>query len=217
MADIVQNGSMQSLAELFRAVAAGRFPPVDGGVEVVPAPAELELEAVIEFTGHAVVATNLPAAAVQAQGYDAFGGIVSPRFLQWLAGPTGEVGSHDAVLVRLGTGRPHLAARTDLDNHPRVRAARRRRRDVTVYGDERGLITVGRGLSDRWEVSVELLPGTEPDAGAGRELISEAVGHVEDSVPVFASVAPGNAASLRAFLACGFKPIGAEVIVHPDR
>jgi RimJ/RimL family protein N-acetyltransferase len=208
---------MLSLAELFRAAADGRFPPVDGEVEVVPAPAGLGLEAVIEFTGHAVVATELPASAVHAQGHDAFGGIVSPRFLQWLAGPDGEIGSHDAVLVRLGTGRGELAARTDLDDHPRVRGARRRRQDVTVYGDERGLITVGRGLADRWEVSVELLHGTEPGSGAGRELISEAVGHVESAEPVFASVAPGNAASLRAFLACGFKPIGAEVIVHPGR
>jgi len=30
--------------------------------------------------------------------------------------------------------------------------------------------------------------------------------------PLFAQVAPGNAASLRAFLAAGFVPIGAEVL-----
>ena len=30
------------------------------------------------------------------------------------------------------------------------------------------------------------------------------------------ALAPGNAASLRAFLACGFVPIGAEVLVEPD-
>jgi RimJ/RimL family protein N-acetyltransferase len=29
---------------------------------------------------------------------------------------------------------------------------------------------------------------------------------------VFAQVAPGNAASLRAFLAAGFRPIGSEVL-----
>ncbi|MGI9649105.1 MAG: GNAT family N-acetyltransferase [Acidimicrobiia bacterium] len=208
---------MQRLAGLFASAAAGSFPPVDGAVEVVPAPADLDLEAVVEFTGHGLVATALPAAEVHARGYDAFGGIVSPDFLRWLAGPGGEIGSHDAVLVRSGTGRPNLAARTNLDEHPRVKAARRRRRNVTVYGDESGLITVGLGLADRWEVSVELLPGTEFGTGAGRALISEAVGHIPDAEPVFASVAPGNAASLRAFLACGFKPIGAEVIIYPGR
>lgn len=212
-----QYGVMPRLADLLSAAAAGSFPPVDGVVEVVPAPPELHMEAVVEFTGHAVVATDLPATDIQAQGHDAFGGIVSPDFLRWLAGPDGEVGSHDAVLVRLGTGHANLPARADLDDHPRVRAARRRRRDVTVYGEERGLITVGRGLADRWEVSVELLHGTSPGEGVGRALIAEAVGHVPASEPVFASVAPGNAASLRAFLACGFAPIGAEVIVHPER
>jgi hypothetical protein len=28
-------------------------------------------------------------------------------------------------------------------------------------------------------------------------------------------VSPGNAASLRAFLRCGFTPIGAEVLIEP--
>jgi RimJ/RimL family protein N-acetyltransferase len=31
---------------------------------------------------------------------------------------------------------------------------------------------------------------------------------------VFAQVATGNAASLRAFLACGFVPIGSEVLIE---
>jgi RimJ/RimL family protein N-acetyltransferase len=33
---------------------------------------------------------------------------------------------------------------------------------------------------------------------------------------VFAQVAPGNAASVRTFLACGFVPIGSEVLFRPD-
>jgi GNAT superfamily N-acetyltransferase len=142
--------------------------------------------------------------------------MVSPDALRWLAGPGGEIGCLDAVLVRRGTGQSSLVVRSDLDAHPRVVAARRRRNDVTVYGDERGLITVGRGLAGRWEVSVELLDAAA-GKGTGRMLISEAVGHVPNGEPVFASVAPGNAASLRAFLACGFTPIGAEVIIHPQR
>ena len=208
---------MNRLAEIFEESADGVFPAIDGVVEVVPLPTPLDLEAVVELTGHAIVATALTTADVLAEGYDAFGGIVSPDFLQWLAGPGGDIGCHDAVLVRRGTGRSGLPARTDLDDHPRVVDSRRRRTDVSVYGDDRGLITVGRGLANRWETSVELFPGTRGSEGVGRALISEAVGHVPENEPVFASVAPGNAASLRAFLACGFVPMGAEVIVHPQR
>jgi hypothetical protein len=208
---------MNRLADLFAATADGVFPPLDGIVEVVPRPTPLRLEAVVEFTAHAVVATSLSPTEVLAQGYDAYGGIVSPDFLRWLAQPGGEIGCHDAVLVRQGTGHSTLPARSDLDDHPRVVASRRRRTEVTVYGNERGLITVGRGLANRWETSVELFEATPGSRGAGRALIAEAVGHVPGNEPVFASVAPGNAASLRAFLACGFVPIGAEVIIHPGR
>jgi hypothetical protein len=35
--------------------------------------------------------------------------------------------------------------------------------------------------------------------------------------PLFAQVAPGNAASLRAFLAAGYRPVGAEVLFLRDR
>jgi RimJ/RimL family protein N-acetyltransferase len=34
--------------------------------------------------------------------------------------------------------------------------------------------------------------------------------------PLFAQVAPGNAASLRVVEAAGFRPIGAEVLFHRD-
>lgn len=208
---------MERLATLFDDAAEGIFPPVDGTIEVLPAPTDLALEAILEFTGHAVVVTDLSADEVHGRGLDAYGGIVSPDFQRFLAGPDGEIGCHDAVLVRRGTGRPSLEERTDLDDHPRVVAARRRRRDVTVLGDQRGLATVGRGLGNRWEVSVELLDDTTHGTGVGRELIARAMGHVPDGQAVFASVAPGNAASLRAFLACGFAPIGAEIILHPAR
>ena len=51
----------------------------------------------------------------------------------------------------------------------------------------------------------------------GRALLHDALGLVAAGEPVLAAVAPGNAASLRAFLACGFVPIGSEVlIVEPE-
>ena len=108
-----------------------------------------------------------------------------------------------------------LAERDDLDAHPRVVRSRRHRRDVDVYGDETGVVTIGRGLVDRLEVSVEVFDGEV--AHAGRRLIAEALGRVPAGEIVFAQVAPGNAASLRAFLSCGFAPIGAETLLLPAR
>jgi hypothetical protein len=35
--------------------------------------------------------------------------------------------------------------------------------------------------------------------------------------PVFAAVSPGNARSLRAFLAAGFVPLGSEALIEPGR
>jgi hypothetical protein len=38
---------------------------------------------------------------------------------------------------------------------------------------------------------------------------------VPDGRPIWGQVAPGNAASLRAFLAAGYVPVGAEVLLTP--
>jgi hypothetical protein len=192
--------------------AEGRFPPVDGQVEVVPAAGRNE--AVLAFTGHALVATALPPAEVLAQGPDGFGGALAPDFLRHLAGPGGWVDSIDAVLVAPGTGGGGLPARPDLLDHPRVAFARQLRDDVAVHGDERGLVTLARGLAGRLEVSVEV-PAERRARGQGRGLIVEALALAPAGRPVFAAVAPGNAASLRAFLAAGFVPLGAQVVVRP--
>jgi hypothetical protein len=194
--------------------ADGRFPPVDGGVDVA-APMAGDHHAVVEFTGHSFVLTDRDRADVLARGADGFGGASHPDLLRWLAGPDGWIGSHDAVLAVRGTGGGRLAVRDDLDDHPRVVRSRHHRRDVEVYGDETGVVTIGRGLVDRLEVSVEVFDGATP--GAGRRLIAEALGLVPAGEIVFAQVAPGNAASLRAFLSCGFVPIGAETLLLSAR
>jgi len=192
----------------------GRFPAVDGGVDIV-APMAGDHHAVVEFTGHSFVLTDRDRDDVLARGADGFGGASHPDLLRWLAGPDGWIGSHDAVLAARGTGGGRLAERDDLDDHPRVVRSRHHRRDVDVYGDETGVVTIGRGLVDRLEVSVEVFPAGM--AGAGRRLIVEALGLVPAGEIVFAQVAPGNAASLRAFLSCGFAPIGAETLLLPAR
>jgi hypothetical protein len=71
-------------------------------------------------------------------------------------------------------------------------------------------VTVGRGLARRWEISIEV-DRDQRFAGVGRGLIGDALGEVDAGEPVFAQIAAGNAISLRAFLAAGFRPIGSEV------
>jgi hypothetical protein len=204
------------LLERYHAAAAGHFPDVDGLAEVVP-PVGEGIECVAEFTGHSVIATALPAEEVLGWGVDGFGASMKPSVLTRLAGPGGWVGVIDATMV--GTGRGHdvdLPARDDLEHHHRVRYARRLRTGVRVYGDERGLVTLAWGLAGRLELSVEASPAGQ-GRGWGRSLIHDALALVPDGAPVFAAVAPGNARSLRAFLGCGFVPIGSEVVIQPAR
>jgi L-amino acid N-acyltransferase YncA len=87
---------------------------------------------------------------------------------------------------------------------------------VRVFGDECGLATIGRGVVGRTEVSVELTRAGA-SSGAGRRLVQGALAHLPDDEWVFAQVAPGNAASVRAFLGIGFVPIGSEILLAPDR
>ncbi len=207
------------LLDALLAAAEGRFPPADGQVTVVP-PLGHGLEASVAFTGHAVVATALAERAVLEHGANGFGGSLAPHFLSHLAGPTGWIDAIDVTLVAHGTGGPpRLAERRDADAHPRVRHARAVRRGVRVFGDGRGLVTLAAdGLAGRREVSIEL-DGPERAAcrGAGRALLGDALSLVPEGEPVFAAVAPGNARSLRAFLAAGFTPLGSEVLLRPGR
>jgi hypothetical protein len=205
--------AMHPLHEILVAAADGRFPSVDGSVEVLPPDADGH-HAVVELTGHSYVLTDRDVEEVRAWGVDGYGGASRPDVLRRLAGRNGWIGSHDAVLVARGTGAGvgGLRPRSDLDDHPRVARARRHRRDVVVFADETGLLTLGRGLVGRLELSVELLPPATVGAGAGRRLVAAGVGLVPAGELVWAQVAPGNAASLRVFLNCGFVPVGAETL-----
>ena len=189
----------------------GRFPPVDGAVTVVPelAPGR---ECSFAFTGHAVIATALPPAQVHARRADGFGPTVLPDFLRWLAGPGGEVHVTDVTLFARGTGGDRLPSRPDLVDHPRVRFALGFRDDVRVFGDERGVVTLSRGLAGRPELSIEAVPEGQ-GRGWGPSLLVDAMSLVPDGKVVFAAVSPGNARSLRMFLGRGFTPIGSETVI----
>lgn len=195
------------LLPVLLAAAAGEFPPGDGAVVFLP-PLPDGLAAVVSLTARVYVATDRPM-----DGLDGFGAALRPEALRHLAGPAGEIGTIDVTLAARGLGGGALPRRTDLDDHPRVRHAMALRREVRVHGDARGLVTLATGLAGRRELSVELTG--DGGRGVGRGLIVDALRLVPAGEPVFAAVAPGNARSLRAFLAVGFQPIGSEIIVRP--
>jgi GNAT superfamily N-acetyltransferase len=198
--------------------AEGRYPLDDGGVTVVPPDATTGLHAVVSFTGHAVIATDRTHDEVVAAGADGLAGALAPDLLRWLAGPDGWIGVIDVVLVApgTGTGGTTLTPTDRYDDHPRVGYARATRTDVLVLGDDRGLVTLGRGLGRRTELGFELVGPARHGEGLGRSLLEDLLAETPPGELLFASCAPGNARSLRALLAVGFTPIGGEVLIRPE-
>ena len=199
------------LLPLLLSAASGAFPAVDGRAVLVP-PLPGGLQAVVSFTGHAVIATGLDERDFSGLHLDGFGSALHPDVLQRLAARGGGVGVIDATLVGRGTGGGDLPELVDQDKHPRVRHARALRQQVRVHGDERGIVTLSHGLAGRTELSVET---SVQGQGRGRSLILDALRLSPLGELVFAAVSPGNARSLRAFLAAGFQPVGSEVIIAP--
>ena len=144
-------------------------------------------------------------------------------FLAWLGGRLGAMpGTLDVVLAaRAGAGAPPFPdelREIALDlAHPRLSRALRYRTDVRAWepADRSGVLVVGRGLAGRWEAAFEV-SGSSRGRGLGRTLAAVSMLAVPRGERVFVQVAPGNAASLRAVLAAGFHPIGAEVLFLKD-
>ena len=208
------------LVTLLRGAAQDRFPAQDLSVEVMDSPPGPS-DAVVAFSAHNVIATAVDPTEVRAHlpGDDP-GAPLSAPFLTWLglqldAAP----GSLDVVLVADGTGRPdpnHPLAEIDAADSPfaeRVARARHYRTDVYLYTDaeRRGVVILGHGLAGRHEVSLEVHPARR-GRGAGAALARAALGLVGEGEALFAQVAPGNVASLRAFLRAGYRPVAAEVL-----
>jgi len=105
----------------------------------------------------------------------------------------------------------------DSARHPRAARAQRYRRDLRVWTDPggAGVLVLGRGLAGRRELSFEVGPARR-NRGLGRLLVAAARHLTPVGEPLFAQVAPGNAASLRVVEAAGFRPLGAEVLFHRD-
>jgi len=206
------------LVAILRAAAAGDTPPPDGVVEVLPAPPG-PVDAVLGFTNHLVVASSVDAREVvqQLDSRDPSSWMAA-RFLFWLAERLRtQTGSHDLVLCAPGMrDEVDLELRevgAELADHPRVRRAARHRTDLLVFTDpdELCVLVLGRGLAGRWELAIEVEAGGR-NRGLGRRMALAARTLIPEGEAVFAQVAPGNAASVRAVLAAGFHPIGSEVL-----
>jgi hypothetical protein len=204
------------LAWILQEAVLGRPPAVDGLTEVVPAPAGARA-AIVAFTGHHVVSAEVDPDWVAGHcppwALDApFG----PSFVAALAKRLGaRPGTLDLVLVADGTSEVGLDLRPAA---PEVTAralhdAPNPRRDSAVWqtpeGD--GRVVLGRGLADRWEAAIEVAEVAR-GRGLGRRLAVAARGLVGPGEVVFAQIAPGNVASVRAALAAGYRPIAAEIL-----
>ena len=208
------------LATLISAAVDGRFPRQDGTWHRVR-PWRAGVEAVLAFSGHAVLAVDDDVTDATLARVDGHGGAHHPQVLLDLAGPEGWIDCLDVLLARRGdpTHEP-LVDRPDLARHPRVDFAEAVRDDVCVLGrrdrNDVSVATLSRGIGGLTEMSVELDPSCR-GTGGSTGLILAALARARPGEVVVAAVAPGNAVSLRAFLRAGFAVLGSVQLLRPGR
>lgn len=207
---------MKNLRDILDAAARGVFPPADGGTTVVPQVCVRDA-GVLAFTAHSVVFLDEDPGWVRetlrGQECDALTAAMNPRFLATLMERTGRTAETvDAMLVAdpLPHAPPLELNEIEDTGHPRLAYARRRRDDVRAWTADGGLLVTGRGVAGRLEVSVEVAEDVR-HRGLGRLLVTAARHLVTE--PLWAQVAPGNARSVRAFQAAGYRPVGAELLL----
>ena len=176
----------------------------------------------IGFTAHHVIAAEIDEDTIrQRLDPEDLSQPMSAGFLLFLAGWLGaNPGPIDVLMIAPPVAEAddslELWRRDDLDGHPRVLRASRYRPDITVYAEQQhgepdGVLIVGRGVAGRWEMAYEVAPHARGH-GLGRRLAAAASSLTPHDQPLFAQVAPGNVASMRACLAARYRPIGSEVL-----
>ncbi|MFF4776810.1 GNAT family N-acetyltransferase [Microtetraspora fusca] len=231
------SGPAHPLAKVLDAVGRGVFPEPDGAVRIVGQPSVRDC-GVIAFTAHSVVFADVdPAWARDLLPDGDLSAPLNPPFLSALEERTERrVGNIDMLTVAGPLPGPPPVPLTEITDpaHPRVRRAMGYRDDVRVWRADGGIVLLGRGVAGRWEIAVEVDPGHRGRglgarlARAGRHLLAMETGAVPgegsgegpraetaEGPALWAQIAPGNAASVRAFLAAGFTPVGAEALLSP--
>ncbi|GAA5212314.1 GNAT family N-acetyltransferase [Streptomyces thinghirensis] len=206
----------ESLRDILDAAALGVFPAADGGTTVVPQHGGRDA-GVIAFTAHSVVFTDEDPRWVRETldglGRDPLAATMNARFLTAFMERTGRTTDTIDVLLTGAPlpGRPGIALTEVADpGHPRVVSARRRRDDVRVWAADGGVLVLGRGVAGRLEAAVEVAAGVR-HRGLGRRLVT-AARQLAGGEVVWAQVSAGNARSLRAFQAAGYRPVGSEAL-----
>lgn len=213
--------AVAELADLMRSVADGAGPMAGGGVTVVTPPDERSI-GVLAFAGRNVVSADLADEWVHSRLADDDPAPLAGPFVTQLAAVTGRVPAElEVVLVAPATGRSNgmdLVELTEFAEPLPGELARSlaRRIGVRAWRCPGGLVTVGRGVAGRWEVGVEVDPAVR-GFGLGRGLFTAARGLLPVDEWVWVQSAPDNAASIRAALAAGFQPVGAEVLLREER
>ena len=207
------------LVALLDQLAVGNAPPADASVMTVPAPLGARARVVGGTAWHVVAADVDPAWVAAQVVHDPITAPLGARFLAALADEVGvEPGVLDAVLVAPPAPvQPGLTlVEQSPGEHPRVVRALAHRTDVRVWTtpDNAALLTLGRGVCGRWEAALEVAPAAR-GRGLGTALAAAAPALVPEDAALWAQVAPANVASLRAFLAAGWRPVGAEVLFGP--
>ncbi len=208
--------STHPLRALLDDAAAGRFPPADGLIEVVPSPGG-RVDAIVGLTGHFMLAADIDPDTVAARIPSGDLSLpMSAATLSWLGQRLeSSPATFDVLLCRVGdgAGAPAWMREVDGHDHPRVERAARYREGMRVFVayDDAAVLVIGRGVCDRWDFGFEVMPSAR-GRGLGRMVARAAAGLVPAGEPLWAQVAPGNAASLRAVAAAGYVPVGAEVL-----
>jgi hypothetical protein len=205
------------LGELLAAAARGHPPPADGGLSVLAQPSARDA-GVIAFTAHNVVFADVDPDWVRARVPDGDLSVpLNPPFLRGLEERLDRLVNNIDMLTFAAAlpGPPPLELTCVPDHdHPRACRARRHRDDVRVWTCPGGVLILGRGVAGRWEIAVEVARSRQGH-GLGR-LLARAGRHlVPAGGPLWGQISPGNAASVRAFLAAGFTPVGAEALLVP--
>ncbi len=177
---------------------------------------------VISFTAHALIFADTDPGWIQSQLTPGdLSAPLDPRFLHAL-GQKLNRSAHIDMLTCASTlpgdppGGLELAEHRPATGHehPRVLHALQHRDEVRVWQADGGVVIIGRGVAGRWEVAVEVDPASR-GSGLGRQLALAARHLAPADGPLWAQIAPGNAASVRAFLHAGFRPVGAEALLSP--
>jgi hypothetical protein len=208
----------ESLAGILAAAARGVFPPADGGTTIVPQPGPRDA-GVFAFTAHTVVFVDEDPDWIRdilgKVESDPLAATMNPHFLAALLDRTGRVADTIDLLTVADAlpGDPPLPLREIADpDHPRVRRARSHRDDVRAWSTEAGVLILGRGVAGRWEVAIEVDEAAR-HRGLGRTLATAARHLVPGGEPLWSQQAAGNARSIRAFQAAGFRPVASEILL----